>query len=249
MTLAATLVGSGQAATIAATTNNTKGRLLLIYAAESGGNPPTSITGITGLGGTWAKRTTIPKILTSLYSGQMQELWWIDVPSNWSSGNVVVTLAQANDNQTFYLVHVNSSLGLPIDFDGNASLPFAQLAQANTQPLTKAISTTSAAPLILMCNGTAHNQESSNFQPAGFTWTQLGAIGASGGVNFEFSNVQVALPGAAMTGQSTGPGTYNTTYSGVIVDALTEIVPPASGGPLQIGPGHRRPVVGSGIAL
>lgn len=144
------------------------------YAINGGGTPPTvsSITDTAGL--TWTRRGGASG-LTNGHSSVV-DVWWAHAASVLTADSITATLSGSIDDGTLVAIAVNGAASLTAPFDTNASLP----ATGVTSGSLSGVSTTSSEGLLLDAVGTSAN----NTPTLSSLWTQILSWNNRGAVNF-----------------------------------------------------------------
>jgi hypothetical protein len=199
----------------------------VIAVVGSGSNSPTCrvVTGITGYGATWTRRSQnqYPSTL-----GQMVEVWYCDVTSAGGS-TFTATFDAIYDDASFVVFKLESSTLSAITWDTDSSLP--KMIQASP---SAAISTASATPYVMLAYGNCDNATHANTPAPSWMTDFIGQQSNSGAVNWENLDVYGGKPGAALSATTVGftgwSGATPSVYT-VTIDALTDA---GSGGAVSV---------------
>ena len=204
----------GTTVTIGLTSNSKAGRWVIVNHQDGNDTVQTAV-GALGVGTVWHHRGTTPTT-----NGNTAECWYADVPSNWVTGNLVLTYTPStlDDSSWFAMFFTNNGgAGYTIGFDSYINWPVAIL---NTGEVS--ISTNSTAPYVFVTCG--HNNASNGSGVVPASLALLDTQNNTGGSLEQYANLYGGLPGQ-LNNTTLGYGSLPGNPTSVYMDAVVENAP------------------------
>lgn len=228
-----TIDTTGLVSSLSATITTTTPTVVIAVITTENFSPagtPRTITGVSGGGLTWAKRSGQSGNFNASNGSFNQEVWWANATGSLTAQSITASFSgvpsQASD---LFVFAVAGSPSPSSPWDANASLPAkAQSYTGSPTSMTKSGTTTSNNAMVLAFDSYAWNALSQSTIPTGYFNVLAPRTGTGLNIYWNYQNVIGA------------PGSYTATYGvsqdywALTLDALTGDVSTATTGTIQM---------------